>query len=73
MKFKIRFQRRFSVMITIIACASAIYMMMKNFGYPQERVVEIAITSFILLGAILAIALPVALLLRWLSNRRERD
>ena len=73
MKFKIRFQRRFSVMITIIACASAIYMMVKNFGFPQERVLEIAVTSVILLGAILVIALPVALVIRWVNNRRERD
>lgn len=73
MKFKLHFQRRFSVMITIITCASAIYMMVKNFGYPQERVLEIAVTSVILLAVILVIALPVALLIRWVNNRRGRD
>ena len=71
MKFKIRFQRRYSVFITLMACAASVVMMMRNFGLPEETVIKYAWICLFLLAAILVVAAPLALIMRWLSNRRE--
>ncbi len=72
MKFKVRFQRRYSVMITIIACASSILMMVKRFGFPEEQVVQIIWVSLGFLLAIILIAAPIAFLGRWIAERGEK-
>ncbi len=73
MKFKIRFQRRYSVFITIIACASSILMLVKRFGFPEEDVVQIVWICVGFLVAIICVAAPVAFISRWLSDRSEKD
>ncbi len=73
MKFKIHFQRRYSVLITIIACASSILMLVKRFGFPEERLLQILWVSLGLLLAIILVAAPVALLMRWLASRHDDE
>ena len=73
MKFKIHFQRRYSVLITIIACASSILMLVKRFGFPEERLLQILWVSLGLLLTIILVAAPVALLMRWLASRHDDE
>ncbi|MFL0799276.1 MAG: hypothetical protein K6L80_02395 [Agarilytica sp.] len=73
MKFKVRFQRRYSVMITIIACASSILMMVKRFGFPEEQVVQIIWVSLGFLVAIILVAAPIAFLGRWIAERADKQ
>lgn len=58
-------------MVTIVACAMAIAIMVRNFGLPQERVIEFAVVSVILLGAVLLVAFMVACIARWIINKRQ--
>ncbi len=73
MKFKVKIDKRFNLRITLIACASAIAMMIVRFDYPPEKVAEIALVSVVLLVLILALAIPAALLLRWLNGRNDAN
>lgn len=73
MKFKVRFQKRSSVIITILACASSILMLVKRFGFPEEQVVQIVWISFGFLIVIMLFAAVIALFFRWLAIRQERN
>jgi Flp pilus assembly protein TadB len=72
MKIKLRFGRRYSVFITIAACAAAVVMMVKNFGLEPQAVLEFALIIVILLLALVVVAAPLAFALRWLVNRRNQ-
>lgn len=72
MKFKLRFQRRFSVFITIFACASSILMLVKRFGFPEEEVGQILGICFGFLVVIILLAAPIAFFSRWFADRSER-
>ncbi len=73
MKFKLHFQRRYSVLITIIACAASILMLVKRFGFPEDQLVQILWLSLGFLLLIIVVAAPVALLMRWLASRGDDE
>lgn len=71
MKVKIRFNKRYGLITTILACAFSVWMMVNSFGFPIESVVKIAWICFIFLAAIILISAPIALVGRWLADRRK--
>ncbi|SMF40863.1 hypothetical protein SAMN02745866_02649 [Alteromonadaceae bacterium Bs31] len=73
MKFKLKIDKRFNLRVTLIACASAIAMMIVRFDYPPEKVAEIALISLGLLVFVLLLAVPAALLLRWINSRHDNN
>lgn len=73
MKFVVRFQRKVSVMITIIACASAIWFMVKRFAFPEETVIEFLIMCLVLLFFVILVTAPIALIGRWFADKAGRD
>ncbi len=73
MKFKVHFQRRLSVIITIFACASSILMMVKRFGFPEEEVINSIWISAGFLVVIIFIAVIIAFVIRLISDKREKE
>lgn len=73
MKVKFRFQKRSSVVITTLACASSILMLVKRFGYPEEELVKTIWISAGFLLLIILLAGVVALGIRYLHRRQVED
>ncbi|MFL0809301.1 MAG: hypothetical protein K6L76_02685 [Agarilytica sp.] len=73
MKVKFRFQKRSSVAITTIACASSILMLVKRFGYPEDELIKTIWISLGFLVTIIFIAAALALLIRYFANKNSLD
>ena len=73
LKIKIRFNRRYSTFITLLACAFSLSMMVRTFGFPVEELTKIGVISLISLVSIVLIAAPLALLLRYIANKHEQE
>jgi len=57
--------------VTITACVAALALMVVRFDYSPEKLLQVFWICLILLLAILAVALPAALLLRLLGRRND--
>lgn len=71
MKIKIRFNKRHGLITTLLACAFSIWMMVRSFGFPADQVMKIAWICLLFLAAIIIISAPIALVSRWLADRRK--
>lgn len=73
MKFRLRFKKRNSVLISVFASATFVWLAITRLGLPKEKVVVWLITLVVLLVILIALAAVVALLLRWLLNRNANQ
>ena len=72
MKFKVRFNRRYSVFITLFACAASIWMLVRMFDFPLDMLVRIALICVVSMLIIVLLAAPIAFIGRWFADRRKR-
>lgn len=70
MKIRFKVNKRFNTLVTVTACVAAIWMMVVRFDYPVEKVFEILWICLLAIVVILAVTAPLALLIRWLMNRK---
>lgn len=73
LKLRFKVNKKFNLLITILACASSIGMMVVRFDYPVEKVFTVLWISMGLLVLLIVLAAPVALLLRWFNSRSDED
>jgi dolichyl-phosphate-mannose--protein O-mannosyl transferase len=70
-KIKIQYNRRYSMVITMLACASSVWMMINTFGFPVENVIKFVWICLVLLVALMLVAVPLAFVMRKLSDSRN--
>lgn len=68
MKLKIKFNRRHSMIITLLASACSLWLMMKSFHFPAEEILKIAVICFVLIVPLIVCAALVAFI-----SRKARD
>jgi len=73
LKINFKVNKRYNFFVTLFACAAALWMMVTRFNYPVEKLLTIFWICLAALVLILVITAPLALLLRWLAVRRDRD
>ena len=71
MKIRLKVNKRYQFMVLLSACGASLWMMVVRFGYPVEKLIQGFWIIVVLLGAIVVVALPVAVFLRWLKGRKE--
>ncbi len=69
MKFKVRFNRRHNMYITLFACAVGLILLVTRFGLTLE---QLGTYALITLGMLLVLV-GIAALLGFLLNRRHQD
>lgn len=72
MKIRFKLHRRTNVYITIIACITAIAMLVVRFEYPVAEVWKILWVSLFFLVVIVALAAAIGFAYRWISERHDR-
>lgn len=73
MKVSVRFNRRLNFVVLLFACAASIAMMVVRFGLTVDTIVQVAWIAVVVIGGIVIIAAPIALLIRWLVSRRDSN
>lgn len=71
MKFRIRFNRRHNIYITLFACAACLWMMVARFGLSVDRLISIALISLFFLIAIGGLAAIVGFILRYIQDKKD--
>ncbi len=70
MKVKFKFNRRYSMVITLLACASSLWLIMTRFHFPAEEVLNIAFICLVLVVPLILFAAIVAFVSRKIADRR---
>lgn len=70
MKVKFKYNRRYSMIITLSACAVSLWLMINNFHFPAEEVLRIAAVCFALIVPLLLIAAVIGYVLRKISDKK---
>ncbi|WP_188151549.1 hypothetical protein [Teredinibacter waterburyi] len=71
MKFKFKISKRYNMIVSLLACVAALWMLVTRFGYPVEKIIEIFWICLAFLVVVFLITAPLALLLRWLLSRGD--
>lgn len=71
MRVKVRLRKGLSVYVSIFAGLAFIFMFITRFNFPVEKVLEFLWVCVVLVVALALLAAPVALAIRWWSNRRN--
>jgi len=71
LKIKVKINRKYNTFITVLACISAVWMMVVRFDFPIESVIKYTVISVAMVAILIAIAAPVALLARWWAERKN--
>ena len=61
---KVKFNRRYSLYITIVACAVSVWLMVGSFGFPVSEVIKFAWICLLLLAALIVVAALLAYISR---------
>ncbi|VUD48041.1 hypothetical protein TDB9533_01150 [Thalassocella blandensis] len=69
LKVKFKYNRRYSMIITLSACAASLWLMINNFHFPAEEVLRIAAVCFVLIVPLLVIAAAIGFVMRKMSDR----
>jgi hypothetical protein len=72
-KFRFKTRKASSIYVSVLAGLAFLYLVVTRFNFPVEKVLEFLWICFVLVVAIIVVAAPLALLIRWWSNRRDRD
>ena len=70
-KVKFKMRKGSGMYISIIAGIAFILMAVTRFGFPVEKIIEFLWICFVMLVVLILLAAPVALLIRWWSNRHD--
>jgi hypothetical protein len=70
-KVSFKLRKSSGIYVSILAGLAFIAMAVTRFGLPLSTVLEFVGLTVVLVLAMIAVAAPVALLIRWWSNRRE--
>ena len=70
-KFKIKISKRYNMIVSMIACGAALWMLVTRFGYPVEKIIEIFWVCLVFLIVVFLVTAPLALLLRWILSRGD--
>ena len=73
MKFKIGVSKRLNVAVTLVACASGLWLMVNRFGLSVDTLIKIFWVALIFLGFIVLIAAPAGLIYRWYKSKTDED
>lgn len=71
MKFRLRFKKRNSVLISVFACAAFVWLSITRLGLPKEKALAWLITLVVLLLILIVFAAAAALVIRWLLRDKE--
>lgn len=64
-------RRGSGIYVSVIAAIAFVYFVIDRFDFPVEKVLEFLWICVVLIVAIILVAAPVALLIRWWANRKK--
>lgn len=64
-------RRGSGIYVSVIAAIAFVYFVIVRFDFPVEKVLEFLWICVVLIVAIILLAAPAALLIRWWVNRKE--
>ena len=71
MKVKFKMRKGTSIYVSLLAGIAFIWLAVTRLDFPVEKIIEFLWICFLMLVVLILLAAPVALLIRWWSNRHD--
>ena len=72
MKFRFKSRKASGIWVSVLAGVAFVWMAVTRFDVPADKVLAFLLMCLLMVVAIVLVAAPVALAIRWWSNRRDR-